>query len=179
MMSLTVIQIVVLAVVVVAAVIDVRTKKIFNWLTFPSMLVGIVLNFVVGGVNQGLMAIGGCLLGGFVMVLPDPRKKMGYGDVKLMMAIGAFLGPTGVLLSWGYFALIYGLLAMLVMAKGMKSIYAMGKSAAYGLQAPAEDQQKLAGLMKSKLPLGPAIALGTIVAIWLEKPTLQLLGIIK
>ncbi len=178
-MSLSVIQIVVLAVVVVAAVIDVRTKKIYNWLTFPSMLVGIILNFAMGGVDKGLMALGGCLLGGVVMVLPDPRKKMGYGDVKLMMAIGAFLGPTGVLLSWGYFALIYALLAMLVMAKGMKSIYAMGKSAAYGLQATADDQQKIVGLMKSKLPLGPAIALGTMVAIWLEKPTLQLLGILK
>ncbi len=181
-MSLSVIQIVLLSVVVVAAVIDFRTRRIYGWLTYPSMVAGIVLNFALGSVNQGLMAIGGCALGWAVMVLPDPKAKMGGGDTALMMVTGAFLGPCGLLLSWGYFALVYGLIAWVEIAKRRlrKKNQKVDESPVPEVHEIGRDQEHQRPMpTKSTLALGPVIALGVVLGIWLEKPTLHMLGILK
>ncbi len=166
----------VLVVVVVAAGIDLRTRKIYDWLTYPLLIGGLVFNFVSGGQEQGLFAIGGCVLGWLVMVLPDPKANMGGGDTKLMMAIGACLGPSLLLLSWGYFALVYGVIAVCWILR-IRFLRRSDSSTISRSDNFKEANQK--PVRKATLPLAPAIALGTMVAIWLEKPTLQLLGILK
>ena len=89
-----------LAVATTAAFIDVKQRRIPNWLTYPTILLGILLRWCFFG-WQGLgSAVAGCLLAGGIVFLFYLVRAMGAGDVKLLAAIGSLLGPhaAGVVL---------------------------------------------------------------------------------
>lgn len=80
---------------VVATWTDVRTMKIKNWLTFPLMLVGTVLS--IWCLPHAWDGIAGLLLA-FVLCLPlySIGPVLSAGDVKMLMAAGALMGPEPV-----------------------------------------------------------------------------------
>lgn len=87
----------VMALLVVAAVIDWRVRRIPNWLTFTLVLSGIAQSVM----PQALIAPGDALLGclaGFVLTFPlYALGAVGGGDVKLVAGIGAWFGPQAAL----------------------------------------------------------------------------------
>jgi prepilin peptidase CpaA len=82
-----------LALLAWAAVQDVRTRRIRNWLTFSLAACGLAQSFAPNPtVAPGAAALG--LLTGFALTVPlFAIGALGGGDVKLMAAIGAWLGP--------------------------------------------------------------------------------------
>jgi len=85
----------VLTIVTLAALNDVRHRRIPNHLTIPAVAIAVAARALFGG-SEGLfdsltgMAIaGGVLLPGWLM------GWMGAGDVKLVAAVGAWLGMPG------------------------------------------------------------------------------------
>lgn len=180
MPTFTITQIALLVIVTVAGIIDWRTKKIFNVITFPAAALGIVLSFMNYGWQGALAAVAGWILAVAIMVLPDTvimkKQKMWFGDAKLMAAIGTFVGPGGMLLTFLYFSLIYGMIAVVKTV----AVFPWQKlSMAMNTGVVTDDflqDEKLQSALKSKIPLGPSIALGTFLAIVLQKPTLDLLG---
>lgn len=72
---------------------DLTQRKIFNWLTFPSMLIGIIFSMSSHGLLQGVLFSGSGILMGFALYSGIyALGGMGAGDVKLIMAFGAWLG---------------------------------------------------------------------------------------
>jgi len=73
---------------------DLRSRRIPNWLTVPGFLVGLALGAATGGWS-GLKA---SLLGaglGLLLLLPFVLlKALGAGDWKLAGALGALVGPA-------------------------------------------------------------------------------------
>jgi prepilin peptidase CpaA len=73
---------------------DLRTRRIPNWLTVPGFVLGITLRAVTGG----WMGVKTSLLGaalGLLLLLPFVLlKALGAGDAKLAGALGAFVGPA-------------------------------------------------------------------------------------
>jgi len=94
--------IVLVAVLVVAAASDLTRGKVFNWLTYPAIVVGLALGAAQGAADEDADVWEGLLdhvLGfgfGFgILFIPYLLGGMGGGDVKLMGVVGAFLGWEG------------------------------------------------------------------------------------
>lgn len=81
------------AVLVFASVTDIRNHRVPNWLTFSGMVVGLASYFLTGGFGGLLFSAEGLILG-FALLIPFYMAGgMGAGDVKLLAAVGALLGP--------------------------------------------------------------------------------------
>ena len=102
--------------VTLAALWDVKTRKIPNIFTFPMMLFG----FAYHGMTSGLIGLGfsaaGFCIGIFVFFIPYLMGGMGAGDAKLMGAAGAILGPKGVIIAAVISMVFAGVYAMALLA---------------------------------------------------------------
>ena len=78
-----------------ACVTDLNTRRIPNGLTFGAALVGFLYQFLSGGLDGLGHAALGWLVGAVIFILPFALGGLGGGDVKLLAALGAWLGPGG------------------------------------------------------------------------------------
>jgi prepilin peptidase CpaA len=111
--SLT-IPVMVLATGLVACVTDLRTRRIPNLLTFGSALAGFLFHVFVAGASGAGTSAGGWLVGTLVFLPFFALRGMGGGDVKLLAALGAWLGPTETLWLAAYSMIAGGVVAVIV-----------------------------------------------------------------
>jgi prepilin peptidase CpaA len=113
---------VVLIAALIAAATDIWKFKVYNALTLPVMLGGLLFHGITGGwAALGNSALG--LLFGFaILLLFYAMGGMGSGDVKLMAAIGAWLGMQLTFYVFIASALAGGVyaVALLVLAGGIQ-----------------------------------------------------------
>ncbi len=77
-----------------SAVVDVRTRRIPNLITFPALLAALLLHLTLDGWKGLLSALGAGLICGVVFLIFYLAGGMGAGDVKLIAAVGALGGLT-------------------------------------------------------------------------------------
>lgn len=158
-----------IAVLLVAAAIDWRTMRIPNWLTVSAMLYGLAYNATHGQSLWGGLSTGGSgLLVGLVLLLPLYLiRAMGAGDVKLMAAVGAFLGPLPVLKA-ALFVFVVGGIAAVAFAVSRRA----GRQLAANLTEFAESlvlpgvavwRPGLGSASIGSLPYGVSISVGTLL----------------
>jgi prepilin peptidase CpaA len=105
---------IVLLISVAACVTDLSTRRIPNLLTFSAALAGLAFQIWSNGLSGALLAGGGWLTG-LAMFLPFfALGGMGGGDVKLLAALGAWLGPYETISLALYSAAAGGALALVV-----------------------------------------------------------------
>ena len=109
-------------VLVLAAVIDGFELKVPNWVTFPFIISG----WIYSTAAFGFEGLGWSLLGtviGLALLLPAYAiGGMGAGDVKLLAALGAWLGPVESLWVAMFAAMTGGVLGLIVaLARGYLS----------------------------------------------------------
>lgn len=81
--------------VILAALWDIQTRRIPNWLVATGLLVAIPVRwFTRDDIDAIVMWVGGMLAGGALFLPGYVMRLMGTGDVKLMAAVGAFCGTT-------------------------------------------------------------------------------------
>ena len=153
---------------VAAAYTDIRWGKIFNVLTVPFAALGLILNTVGGGLDGLLMSLAG-LAAGFVLWLISNflGRILGGGDIKLLMAFGALMGPMFMLWTFGIGALIGGVIAIGVSIRhGLlgKVMKRMGTSI-YLRAAFSEPMEIADGAGEVRLPYAIALGLGALITI--------------
>lgn len=176
-----ILQVVLAAVVLVAAVTDVRSRRISNWLTLAGVVAGIVLNSFLNvdryNWRTALMGLGLAFAVYFPLYL---LRGMGAGDVKLMAAVGAVMGPA----NWFAIFLLSNILGgvaavLLLLSKGrlwgtLRNVGYMLYELAH-LRPPYMRKEEL-DVQSPKamtMPHGLAIAMGSIsflVAAWIWAP---------
>src|SRR4051812_35875974 len=101
-----------IAVVLVATITDLRSRRIPNWLVLPFLVLGLA----VSGITHGWSGVGQSLLGILVatavMGFFCYMGGMGMGDVKLFAAIGAWIGPGQLFVALTMTGLAGGVLAI-------------------------------------------------------------------
>jgi prepilin peptidase CpaA len=103
-----------LAVAMVAAGWDLQTRRIPNALTFGAAVASLAYHLLTGGLAGLAHSAGGWAVGAAVFMLPFALRGMGGGDVKLMAALGAWVGPLDALWLALYAGIAGGILGVVV-----------------------------------------------------------------
>ena len=157
-------------VLIIAAIIDMRTYRIPNLLTYPAMLAALLYHTVTNGLNGLSFSLLGLLVGILLFGIPFFFGLMGAGDAKLMGAVGAVLGTRGVLNASLFTAVAGGVFALILLlshyrdfrfiTRTVETIQASLATKCLIRMPVAENQER------PKLYYGLAIASGTLYTMW-------------
>ena len=154
-------NIILLLILVISFITDLKSRRILNKITFPTMILGLSYHTITAG-THGLTFSGLGLLAGFgVLLIPYLMDGMGAGDVKLLAAIGALKGATFVFGAFLFTALIGGAIAVIILIKKKELLISLQRIFLF------TKLRKLSGLDQNEyhhaFPYGVAIVLGTII----------------
>ncbi|MDX1943887.1 MAG: A24 family peptidase [Pirellulaceae bacterium] len=156
--------------ITIAAVVDYRTKKIPNWLTVPAALLGLAFNaFAPHGLGP-VTALLGFAVGFGLLLLPWILGGGGMGDVKMLAALGAWLGPILLLVAFAGAAILAAVAATIIIAISTMNTGIMAtqdryiRSSAGAVQAAGRPARKT----RRVLPFAVPVAVSTwLVLAWL------------
>jgi prepilin peptidase CpaA len=97
-----------------ACITDVRSRRIPNILTFGAAAAAIVFHTSTSQSAGLLKSVEGWFVGAAIFILPFALGGLGAGDVKLLAALGAWVGPSDALWIALYAGVAGGILALVV-----------------------------------------------------------------
>ncbi len=148
----------------IAAYIDWKEHRVPNWLTFSAWGLGLLFHAVL----QGWAGLGASLLGSVVglvtLIVPYALRGMGAGDVKLMAAVGAWVGSVVTLQAFLWIAIVGGVMGMysIVRSKEIRERLMTLLNAGSNLFTlkPMDQGQPAQAPRRMILPYGVPIAIG-------------------
>ena len=144
----------------VGAVIDLRTRRVPNWLTFGTAAIGLLLAVIRG--HQLGFAIGGLVLGAALMLPGHLVGATGAGDVKLLAALGSWLGPAGTVTAFLYSALAGGAIAIIVAVHRGRLQTTLQRTAALARSGSGLAAEIGRAPAAGRFAYAPAIAIGAL-----------------
>ena len=120
-----------LLLLLIAAMIDLKTREIPDWISIGLVVVGMVAAMFGWAGIQWWMVVSGAVLGLVIGLALYRFAGFGGGDGKLIAGIGAFLGPVGLLFALFWMALAGGVLALIAKFRGQRD-YAYGPAILLG-----------------------------------------------
>jgi prepilin peptidase CpaA len=101
--------------ITIAAVVDFRWQRIPNWLTVPAAVLGLVYNLAMPHGIGVLPSLAGFAIGFSLLLLPWILGGGGMGDVKMLAALGAWVGPLAILTTFALGAVLaaFGMIVVL------------------------------------------------------------------
>jgi prepilin peptidase CpaA len=139
-----------------AAASDLRARRIPNELVLGGLVAGLAL-----GERGVALGCAGAIVG-LAMLLPlFAARWLGGGDVKLLAACGAWLGPTGVLVGGLYGIALGGVLAIAMAVAGgvTREVSRNVGAAVVTLTAPVAPTRRQALVVPLALPLAIGCAI--------------------
>lgn len=168
-MTPTVPQIIAIIIAFIAMITDSKWGRIYNWLTFPAMLIGWAVNLFLFGF-PGLGYSFAATILGIMLYLPFASiGLMGMGDVKLLGAIGAFGGSNFVFSVFLYTSALGVIHALIIQVLNyrMNAISMLVTSFSTGIFRQKTIQKENATAVKEgkfRFLLGIDIFLATLIA---------------
>ncbi len=158
------------AILAVAAVCDLRTRRIPNWVTLPAIPVGVTAQALFGdGLWAGLAGFGAALAAFFLLFAVG---AMGAGDVKLFAAVGAFVGIRHLLIVFVMIGIAGGVAAVIVairagaLTRVLRNTGSIAGSLFGGRWEELRQRSDMNQPEALSLPYGAAIAAGTLMYLW-------------
>jgi len=153
---------------------DLRMRRIPNLLSGPGIVVGLLLNATDTGTSGILASLAGAGLTIGILIWPFAAGGIGGGDVKMIGAVGAFIGPR---------LAVMGLVIGMILGGAIMSVYlvrlgrlreklaslatmlrvAFGTRSVYPLVMRPENEATIA------LPYSVPLAMGTVIAVGLMR----------
>jgi prepilin peptidase CpaA len=158
-----------LIVLAIATFTDVRNCRIPNWLVLPFLVAGVAISgWMHGwhGVGQSLLGIGlGIIVLGFFCWMGG----MGMGDLKLVAAVGAWIGPAQLLVALVLTGIAGGIMALCWAIGGgfVGELFEGTGDLIFGLKKRGlrpHPELVLDNPLTRKMPYAPAIAIGTLIS---------------
>jgi prepilin peptidase CpaA len=170
---MTTLNIFVGTVLALACVSDLRTRRIPNVLTVSAALGALLFHLATGGWAAAGWSLAGLLVGALLFFPMFALRGMGAGDVKLLAAVGAWLGPGQVAIVALATSIAGGVIAVVValaygyLRKALLNLYLMlAHWRVAGVQPlPAVTLEQATG---PRLAYAVPIAIGTVVTLWLK-----------
>lgn len=167
------IRLLVSVLVLTAAVTDIRSRRIPNWLTLSGVCVGLGANFALSGWPGLKSSLSGLALGFGVYFVLYALRAMGAGDVKLMAAVGSIVGPESWIAVFIASAIAGGIFAAFLMIRKGRVRQTLGNTAFIAgelmqFRAPHQSRSDLDVKNPNalRLPHGVAIATGTVACLF-------------
>jgi prepilin peptidase CpaA len=162
------------AILLIAVVTDLRSHRIYNWLTFPAIALGLLIHTVEAGLPGMGFALGGIAVASLSLIL-FALGAMGAGDVKvkLLGAVGTLMGPHFTAWTLLCTAILGGVLGVVYAARHGALGHTL-KNALIGghvcatLHAPEQLRGMALTSKVGKMPYAPAIALGVLSVLLLK-----------
>lgn len=168
-----------IAVLLAATVIDVRSYRIPNALTMPAMLAGVFAHTLASAHHwTGLAAALGGLVAPVIILIPlHALRLLGAGDVKLLAAVGAFIGAPDIILAIlfvlaaGGFVAVAAAMYRKVLLRALGNIYTVTAVAATAVTAGINPVRAASAGFASagRIPYAISITLGTLVFLVLRQ----------
>lgn len=157
------------AVVTVATVTDLRSRRIPNWLVLPFLVIGVIVSTWLHGWHGLEQSFAGLALGGLLFGILAFMGGMGMGDVKLCAAIGAWIGPSQLLIALVITGIAGGVMAICWAVAGgfLGDLFKGTGDLVFGLKDRGFRQHPelvLDNPLARKMPYAPAIAIGTLMS---------------
>lgn len=165
------------AATVSAGLYDIRFRRIPNWLTVATLVAGFLGNLVVPEAPGLIASLAGF---GLALLIYAPLyllRAMGAGDVKLLAAIGAVVGPRTWFVVFLFSVVIGSLLGLvLLLTKGrLRRTFAnigsiLSELAHLRVPYAKEPDLDVSSPSAAAMPHGAAVALGSLLYLVLTGP---------
>ena len=93
---------------------DLRNKKIPNTITITGMIFGIGINTIIAGMGGLQDSIKGMIVAFVFTIVPFIIGGIGGGDLKLLLAVGALMGMSFVVMALAYTAATGAVIAIIL-----------------------------------------------------------------
>ena len=170
-MSAVVTTYVVLGVAMMACVTDIRSRRIPNILTVSAAVAAIGFHVATAGTSGLFFALSGWVVGLLLFLPFFALGGMGGGDVKLLAALGAWVGPGDVFALAVYASIAGGVLGLAValsrnyLGTALRNIWTMLVS--WWLMGPRPvPSMTLADSKAPRLAYAIPMMIGTVVTLW-------------
>ena len=148
------------------------SRQIPNWLTYPSVIAGLALHLVLGGWRGLLSSLGAAAIVFLLMFSMFALDVMGAGDLKLMTAIAAFAAMPYVFPVLFWTSISGGVMALGLITwkrqfrKRLGNVWMLVMHHFHSGLVPSPELS-LDSPDSLRMPYGPAIAMGAVVATFL------------
>lgn len=165
------INILLTAFLLICAYTDATQGKIYNKFTFPTMLLGVFLNAIFGGIPGLFWSLIGWAVGMGIQWVPFMLGLAKAGDVKLLAAVGALKGWAFCLFGFLYGAIAFALLILpwLALRGELKGVSDnIKKYFRFAIVTVSKPDAPVPVVEQKFVPWGVGLSIGFLIALLLE-----------